>query len=81
MHTCQGLLEDEDVLSDLMLFENQIPILVLRKLLQTLFPEYFNQRSYTPQGEDPLPYSPREEQRKREKAAKETLEYKIRSYS
>jgi hypothetical protein len=35
------VLKDEDVLSDLMLFENQIPILVLHKLSQTLFPEVF----------------------------------------
>jgi len=32
------VLKDEDVLSDLMLLENQIPILVLHKLFQTLFP-------------------------------------------
>jgi hypothetical protein len=35
------VLKDEDVLSDLMLFENQIPILVLDKLSQTIFPNEF----------------------------------------
>ncbi|KAK2414641.1 hypothetical protein QL285_037211 [Trifolium repens] len=35
------VLKNEDVLSDLMLFENQIPILVLHKLSQTLFPQVF----------------------------------------
>jgi hypothetical protein len=66
-----------------MLFENQIPILVLHKLFQTLFPQYFDPHLKAQLGEEEesLPYSPREEQRKREKAAKETLEYKIRSYS
>ncbi|CAJ2670710.1 unnamed protein product [Trifolium pratense] len=37
------VLKDEDVLSDLMLFENQIPILVLHKLYQTIFPNVFEQ--------------------------------------
>jgi len=35
------VLKDQDVLSDLMLLENQIPILVLHKLSQTLFPNVF----------------------------------------
>ncbi|KAK2361065.1 UPF0481 protein [Trifolium repens] len=36
------VLKDEDVLSDLMLLENQIPILVLHKLSQILFPDVFD---------------------------------------
>ncbi|AES79501.1 hypothetical protein MtrunA17_Chr7g0242181 [Medicago truncatula] len=36
------VLKDEDVLSDLMLLENQIPILVLHKLSQILFPNVFD---------------------------------------
>jgi hypothetical protein len=36
------LLKDEVVLSDLMLFENQIPILVLHKLSHILFPHVFD---------------------------------------
>jgi hypothetical protein len=35
------VLKDDDVLSDLMLLENQIPILVLHKLSQILFPDEF----------------------------------------
>jgi len=52
------VLKDEDVLSDLMLLENQIPILVLHKLSQTLFPNVFESHS-----------SSREEQMKREERA------------
>ncbi|KAK2414645.1 UPF0481 protein [Trifolium repens] len=37
------VLKDEDVLSDIILLENQIPILVLHKLSQTLFPGEFNE--------------------------------------
>ncbi|AES79494.1 hypothetical protein MtrunA17_Chr7g0242151 [Medicago truncatula] len=35
------VLKEHDVLSDLMLLENQIPIMVLHKLSQTLFPNVF----------------------------------------
>lgn len=57
------VLKDDDVMSDLMLLENQIPFLVLHKLSQTLFPYVFE-----PDGS--LPYSPREEQRKTEERVK-----------
>jgi hypothetical protein len=57
------VLKNEDVLSDLMLFENQIPILVLHKLSQTLFPEVF-EPDVEVRGQG------REEQMKRERRAK-----------
>ncbi|AES79486.2 hypothetical protein MtrunA17_Chr7g0242101 [Medicago truncatula] len=40
------VLKDEDVLSDLLLLENQIPILVLYKLSQILFPDVFDPKDW-----------------------------------
>jgi hypothetical protein len=57
------VLKDEDVLSDLMLFENQIPILVLHKVSQILFPQVFE-----PDVEEQE--ERKEEQMKRERRAK-----------
>jgi hypothetical protein len=65
------MLKDEVVLSDLILLENQIPILVLHKLSQTLFPNYFEpDRNAEFMEYHSLPYSPREAQKNREQRAK-----------
>jgi hypothetical protein len=41
--TASQVLENDDVLSDLTLFENQIPIFIIHELCEILFPHYFKQ--------------------------------------
>ena len=72
------VLKDEDVLSDLMLLENQIPILVLHELFQTLFPNALElDREMEMQISEDEYLSPREKHKRIEKLKKKTRANKI----
>ncbi|AES79484.1 UPF0481 protein At3g47200 [Medicago truncatula] len=72
------VLKDDDVLSDLMLLENQIPILVLHELFQTLFPNVLElDRAKKMQIMEDASTSHQEKHKRIEKLKKETRANKI----